>query len=154
MMTVAGLSARSHRATHDPVGHYHQRHQRRYPKGDDRMPPRTVPQTWRLLELFHASAHPCAACGQVPRYLMQLAAVGDCLPVLFPPGVPVPGSIGMEVEVHLAGSVDRSSAHDARSRYREIAVRVRQTSIRCEGCGERFEELEVYRVHACEVRYR
>jgi hypothetical protein len=35
-----------------------------------------------------------------------------------------------------------------------VAERVRQTSIRCEGCGERFEELEAYRAHPCEVRYR
>ena len=41
-----------------------------------------------------------------------------------------------------------------RSRYHQVAERVRQASIWCEGCGERFEELEVYRVHACEVRYR
>ena len=41
-----------------------------------------------------------------------------------------------------------------RSRYHQVAERVRQASIWCEGCGERFEELEVYRVHPCGVHYR
>ena len=40
-----------------------------------------------------------------------------------------------------------------RSRYHQVAERVRHTSLRCEGCGERFEELEAYRVHRCEMRY-
>ena len=62
--------------------------------------------------------------------------------------------IGTEVQAHLAEPAERSLAQDARSRYREVAERVRQTSIRCEGCGERFEELEAYRVHECQVRYR
>jgi hypothetical protein len=35
-----------------------------------------------------------------------------------------------------------------------VAERVRQTSIRCEGCGARFEELEDFRVHDCAVVYR
>ena len=57
------------------------------------------------------------------------------------------------------GQFKTSYAADAvspgeRSRYHEVAERVRQTSIRCEGCGERFADLEAYRVHACEVHYR
>ena len=36
----------------------------------------------------------------------------------------------------------------------DIAERVRHTSIRCEGGGARLEELEAYRVHPCEMRYR
>ena len=118
------------------------------------MPPRPPPPTWRLLELLPPAARPCPACGQVHRYLMRMAAVGDCMPVLFPPGVPAPRNIGVEIDAHLAEPTARAAAHNARSRYEQVAERVRQTSIRCEGCGERFEELEDYRVHACEVRYR
>ncbi len=118
------------------------------------MPPRSAPPTWRLLELLPPAARPCPACGQVHRYLMRLTAVGDCLPVLFPPGVPAPVHIGVEIDAHLAEPVERSSAVDTRSRYHQVAERVRRTSIRCEGCGERFEALEAYRVHPCEVHYR
>jgi hypothetical protein len=118
------------------------------------MPPRPAPPTWRLLELLPPAARPCPACGQVHRYLMRMTPIGDCLPVLFPPGCPVPGHVGCEVELHLAGPTERSAAAEARSRYQQVAERVRRTSIRCEGCGERFEELEAYRVHPCEVRYR
>ena len=46
------------------------------------------------------------------------------------------------------------AAQEARSRYQQVAERVRRTSIRSEGCGARFEDLEAYRVHPCEVRYR
>ncbi len=118
------------------------------------MPPRAAPPTWRLLELFHASIHPCTACGQIHRYLMRMTPTGDCMPLLFPPGCPVPGHVGFEVELHLAKPTERSAAAEARSRYQQGAERVRQASIRCEGCGERFDELEAYRVHRCEVRYR
>jgi hypothetical protein len=38
--------------------------------------------------------------------------------------------------------------------YSQLAARVREDAIRCERCGERFADLEVYRQHACEVRYR
>ncbi len=118
------------------------------------MPPSTAPPTWRLLELLAPSGLPCAGCGQVHRYLMRMTAVGDCMPVLFPPGVPAPRNVGVEVELHLAGPTERPAVSPERSRYHEVAERVRQTSIRCEGCGERFEELEAYRVHDCEVVYR
>ena len=64
------------------------------------------------------------------------------------------GDVGLEIDAHLAGPTERSSAHEARSRYQQVAERVRQTSIRCEGCGERFEALEDYRVHDCAVVYR
>ena len=118
------------------------------------MPPRTAPPTWRLVELFHASTRPCPACGQIHRYLMRTTVLGDCTPVLFPPGFPIPFNAGSAVDVHLAGPAEHSPDRGGRSRYQQVAGRVRQTSIRCEGCGERFEELEDYRVHACEVRYR
>ncbi len=118
------------------------------------MPPRSAPPTWRLLELLTPSGLPCAGCGQVHRYLMRMTPIGDCMPVLFPPGVPAPRNIGVEIDAHLAEPTERSVADDARSRYQQVAERVRRTSIRCEGCGARFEELEAYRVHACEVRYR
>ncbi len=118
------------------------------------MLPRTAPPTWRLLELFHASTRPCPTCGQIHRYLMRTTPIGDCVPVLFPPGVPAPRNIGVEVELHLAAPADRPPGPSERSRYHEVAERVRRTSIRCEGCGERFEDLEAYRVHPCEVRYR
>ena len=118
------------------------------------MRPRTAPPTWRLLELFHASTRPCPTCGQIHRYLMRPTVLGDCTLVLFPPGVPVPKNIGLEIDAHLAEPTERTAAADARSRYQQVAERVRRTSIRCEDCGERFEELEAYRVHPCAVRYR
>ncbi len=118
------------------------------------MTSRAVPSTWRLLELLTPSTRPCPACGEAHRYLMRLTAVGDCMPVHFPPGVPAPRNIGVEIDAHLAEPVARSAAHDAHSRYQQVAERVRRTSIRCEGCGARFEDLEAYRVHPCEARYR
>ena len=117
------------------------------------MPPRAAPPTWRCLELLTPTGLPCAGCGQVHRYLMRMTSIGDCLPVLFPPGVAAPRNIGVEIDAHLAEPAERA-AHDARSRYQQVAERVRWTSIRCEGCGERFEELEAYRVHPCAVHYR
>ena len=118
------------------------------------MPARSAPPTWRLLELFRASTLPCPACGRLHQYLMARTSVGTCVPVLFPPGCPAPAKLGMEVELYLAGLVDQTPVPSERSRYHEVADRVRQTSIRCEGCGERFEELEAYRVHACAVVHR
>jgi hypothetical protein len=115
---------------------------------------RAAPQTWRLLQLTKGPAIPCPACGQVHRYLMKLATVGGCLPVLFPPGVAVPPHAGQEVDLYLAGSADDAPIPGERSRYHEVAERVRRSSIRCEGCGARFADLEAYRVHACEVVYR
>ena len=118
------------------------------------MPPRPAPSTWRLLELLPPAARPCPACGEVHHYLMRLTAVGDCLPVLFPRGVPAPHNSGVEIDAHRAEPTERAAAHDARSRYQHVAERVRRTSIRCEGCGERFEELEAYQTHPCAVVYR
>ena len=110
------------------------------------MPPRTAPPTWRLLELLTPSGPPCAACRQVHRYLMRMTPVGDCMPV--------PRNVGVEVELHLAGPTERPAVSPERSRYHEVAERVRTISIRCEGCGPRFEDLEAYRLHPCAVRYR
>ena len=118
------------------------------------MPPRAAPPTWRLVELFHVSTLPCPTCGEPHRYLMMQTAVGDCLPVLFPPGVPAPRNVGSEVALHLAGPTDRPLVSSEHSRYSEVAERVRRSSIRCEGCGARFEELEDYRAHECAVVYR
>ena len=118
------------------------------------MPTHRVPQTWRLLHLSRTSGLPCAACGQVHRYLVRVSAVGDCTPVLFPPGMPAPGNVGLEVELILVGPVDDATSLGEQSRYHEVAERVRIASICCEGCGERFTDLEAHRVHACEVRYR
>ena len=103
------------------------------------MPPRPAPPTWRLLELLPPAARPCPACGQVHRYLLRLTAVGACM---------------VEIDAHLAEPTERAATQDARSRYEQVAERVRRTSLRCEGCGARFEELEVYRVHPCQVHYR
>ena len=118
------------------------------------MPPRAVPPTWRLVERLTPTGLPCAGCGPVHRDLMRMTASGECLPVRFPSGFPIPFNVGLEVELHLAGPADQTSVHSERSRYREVAERVRLTSIRCEGCGERFEELEAYRVHPCAVHDR
>jgi hypothetical protein len=60
----------------------------------------------------------------------------------------------VEVELHLAVPTVYMPAPELPTRYHEVAERVRKVSIRCEGCGERFTDLEAYRVHACEVRYR
>jgi hypothetical protein len=118
------------------------------------MPPRPAPPTWRLVELFHASTIPCPACGEIHRYLMLRTRVGDCMPALFPPGVTAPRNIGTEVELRLVGPIDGVTGLPESSPYDQVAERVRATSIRCEGCGERFEDLEAYRVHECEVVYR
>jgi hypothetical protein len=120
------------------------------------MPASSAPQTWRLVELLHASARPCPACGEAHRYLMRKTIIGDCVPVLFPPGIAVPSTVRFDVELHLAGPGEYTRQREEPSRYHEVAERVRTSSIRCEGegCGERFEELEAYRVHGCAVRYR
>ncbi len=118
------------------------------------MLPRPAPPTWRLLELLTPSGLPCAGCGQVHRYLMRMTPIGDCLPVLFPPGVPAPCTIGLDVERHLAAPADHPPGPSERSGYHQVAQRVRTTAIRCEGCGERCEELDADGVHPCEVRYR
>jgi hypothetical protein len=119
------------------------------------MPTRRMPQTWRLLRLSKTSYLPCAACGRVHHYLTRVSTVGDCMPVLFPPGMPAPGNVGVEVELFLLGPVeDDAPSPGERSHYYEVAERVRRSSVRCEGCGERFTDLEAYRVHACEVHYR
>ena len=85
---------------------------------------------------------------------MHMTPLNDCRPVLCPPGGPVPPNAGVEIALHLAGPAELPAASPERSRYHEVAARVRRTSIRCEGCGERFEELEAYRMHGCTVRYR
>ena len=85
---------------------------------------------------------------------MRTTVLGDCTPELFPPRFPIPFNVGMEVELHLAGPAERPAVAPERSRYHEVAERVRRTSVRCEGCGARFEDLEEYRVHECEVHYR
>ena len=118
------------------------------------MPAFRAPRTWRLLHLTKLSYLPCAACGQVHRYLTRVSTVGDCMPVLFPPGMPAPGNVGVEVELFLLGPVEDEPSPGEPSRYHEVAARVHRTSIRCERCGERFTDLEAYRVHACEVHYR
>jgi hypothetical protein len=83
-----------------------------------------------------------------------VSTVGDCLPVLFPPGTTTPGTVGVEVELFLVGPAEDDAAPGEGSRYLQVAERVRRASIRCEGCGERFADLEAYRMHACEVVYR
>jgi hypothetical protein len=117
------------------------------------MPMIRTSQHWRLLQLPKSLLLPCSACGQVHRFLTRVSTVGDCLPMLFPPGISVPPNVGMEVDLFLAGDV-ADAAPGEPSRYHAVAERVRRSSIRCEGCGERFTDLEAYRVHACEVRYR
>src|SRR5437762_14256740 len=121
------VSARggAHRAKRDPVGHCLQgRHRCRHTRGDGPMPARTVPLTWRLLQLTRASFLPCAACGQVHRYLTRVSTVGDCMPVLFPPGMPAPGNVGVEVELFLLGPVEDEPSPGEPSRYHEVAARV------------------------------
>ncbi len=106
------------------------------------------------MELLHASTRPCPVCGEAHRYLMRKTIIGDCVPVLFPPGVAAPSTVVIDIELHLAGAGEYTRRREEPSRYHEVAERVRQASIRCEGCGERFEELEAYRVHDCAVVYR
>ena len=118
------------------------------------MPLKSAPQTWRLVEPCMPSANPCPARGQIHRYLMMRIPVGDRMPVLFRPGVASPRNAGMEVELHVVVPTDRPAGATERSRYEQVAERVYQTSIRCEGCGARFEEVGAYRVHDCAVVYR
>ena len=114
----------------------------------------SAPQSWRLLELLHASTRRCPVCGEVHRYLMRKTIIGDCVPVLFPPGIAAPSTVGFDIELYLAGPGEYTRRREEPSRYHEVAERVRRTSIRCGGCGARFEELEAYRVHSCVVHYR
>src|SRR5438067_1371377 len=109
---------------------------------EDPMPTRPAPQTWRLVELLRPRGVPCATCGQVHRYLTHMTTIGDCLPVLFPPNTPAPGNLGREVALFLVGPVEADADPGEGSRYHEVAERVRRSSIRCEGCGERFADLE------------
>ena len=85
---------------------------------------------------------------------MRMTPIGDCMSVLFPPGVAAPHNAGVEVDLHLIGPTERPAGSPERARYQQVAERVRRTSIRCEGCGARFEDLEADRLHPCEVRYR
>lgn len=114
----------------------------------------SAPPTWRVLELFNPTQRRCPHCHQPHRYLMRVSTQGACLPVLFPPGVAAPITHGDEVDVFLAGPADPLPPSEQRSAYRQVAERVKSATIRCEGCGERFDDLERYRLHACEVRYR
>ncbi len=114
----------------------------------------TAPQSWRLLQLSHRPRRPCPHCGEIHRYFTRMTTRGACLPVLFPPGALAPTAYGEEAEVLVAGPGASNRAREERSAYQQILARVQETSIRCEGCGERFDDLETYRLHSCEVRYQ
>ena len=113
-----------------------------------------TPTTWRLLEVFNPTLKRCPNCHQPHRFLMRMNPLGECLPMLFPPGVAAPITHGDEVELWVAGPPDRTLQREQRTAYEQVAERVKATTIRCEGCGERFEYLEAYRLHPCEVPYR
>jgi ribosomal protein S27AE len=112
----------------------------------------TGPQTWRLFA-FERPGRPCPNCGDSHAYLTHPVIAGMCSLLLFPPGTPGPTMRGHEVEATLAGTLELGVMEDALA-YGEVAARVQEDTIRCERCGERFDDLEVYRQHACEVRYR
>lgn len=107
-----------------------------------------------MLYLIHSPRHPCPARGQIHPYLTHVILHGACYPIVFPPDVLATGSKGTGVEVVLAGPVEAEREGGEWLAYRQLAKWVRQTTIRYEGCGERFGNLEVYRLHDCEVRYR
>ena len=115
---------------------------------------RNAPPTWRLLRLSWAAGRHCATCGHRHEFLVRATLAGPCRPVLFPPGIAAPRGVGDEVETFVSGLDPTTTAGAEDPRYEEAARRVREAAIRCERCGERFEDLDVYRRHPCELRYR
>ncbi len=113
-----------------------------------------VPQTWRLVRL-HEPYRPCAYCGEEHEYLTRRPTRGPlCQPLLFPPGISFATSKGVEVDVAIEGlETDRGETEEA-ARYRALARRVTEGAIRCERCGNRFDALDAYLMHACEIHYR
>ena len=116
------------------------------------MQSRNNPQTWRLFE-FDRLPLPCPNCGEVHTYLSEPISPGTCRPLLLPPGTPNPACRGQAVDLALTDPVNPSATVDILA-YSHVAARVREDAIRCERCGERFEDLEIYRQHPCEVHYR
>jgi hypothetical protein len=113
---------------------------------------KAAPQTWRLFA-FERPPLACPNCGELHAYLTQPVISGMCRPILFPPGTPGPTLRGHEVELLLAGPAPQQTSEEVLA-YTHLEARVREDAIRCERCGERFDDLEVYRRHACETRYR
>lgn len=110
------------------------------------------PQTWRLFA-FDRLSLPCLNCGDLHAYVSEPISPGTCRPLLFPPGTPTPRLRGQVVELALIEPVVQAATEDTLA-YCHVAARVREDAIRCERCGERFDDLETYRQHACEVHYR
>ena len=104
---------------------------------------------------------PCRRCGDRHRYLTFNAP--NCPPIVFPamagdplrqrrllhayPGGRWPGTFRMTVT---AGNVEQPED----SLLARLTERVAAGAIRCEACGEVFEELARYADHECGVRYR
>jgi hypothetical protein len=109
-------------------------------------------RTWRLFELGQP-LQPCPNCGDCHPYLTQPITSGMCHPVLFPPGTPGPPLPGHEAELLLAGPPPPAMSAEVLA-YSHLEARVREMAIRCERCGERFEDLEDYRLHPCDLHYR
>src|SRR4051794_9485048 len=105
------------------------------------------PPTWRLFALDHLPL-PCLNCGDLHAYISAPVNPGRCRPVLFPPGVPTPPFRGQVLELALTEPTEASATEELLA-YSHLEARVREDAIRCERCGERFEDLEVYRLHAC-----
>jgi hypothetical protein len=113
-----------------------------------------TPQTWRLLQLA-APYRRCVYCGDEHEYLTRRPRHGYlCCPILFPPGVAAPTAKGVEVETFVEGLEGRPGETEEAARYRMLTRRVAEMAIRCERCGERFEEIDTYLMHSCEIRYR
>jgi hypothetical protein len=111
-------------------------------------------QTWRLVRLTGWASRRCGTCGESHEYYTRPTRGGLCQPVLFPPGFVSGGVRGVEVEVFNVAPTDLPGLGEDDSAYREVARRVARTAIRCERCGERFEDLDAYRDHSCELHYR
>jgi ribosomal protein L37E len=106
--------------------------------------------TWRLVRLTGwATAPPCRHCGRTHEYFVRPKHGGACQPVLFPPGFASAGLGGVEVEVFSVAPDDLAGSAQEEAAYRRLARQVAERGIRCERCGERFEELDRYAGHHC-----
>jgi hypothetical protein len=95
------------------------------------------------------AAQPCIHCGMVHEYLARPKHGGGCQPVLFPPGYASVGLHGASVEAFLVASDESAAEGIAAAAYGRLARQVAARGIRCERCGERFEDLDRYAVHQC-----
>ena len=107
-------------------------------------------QTWRLVRLVGwAVTQPCRYCGLTHEYLVRPRHGGGCQPVLLPPGFAHGAGGGVEVAVFNPGPDEPLGLAHEEAAFEHLARQVAERSIRCERCGERFDELGRYAAHQC-----